>query len=259
MVSGRDAHGRGAADETDGGTGRNIELSYFDGDVVGPLRGLLLDYGHGLGGRVLTRRRATALHDYFQSPLITHTYDAIIRAEQLYSMVAAPIIVGTKHIGVLYAARRSRHDQLDAALDAVTDEARAVEQQLTVSEVLGTLRTDEDEHELASWRARVQQSHARLRSLADAVSDETVRRQMLEIAADLAGDAPGDDVPVHLTPREQDVLSLLGAGLSNPAIAERLGIGLHTVKGYVKSLLHKLDATTRFEAVVNARRVRLIP
>ncbi|MGB6244821.1 MULTISPECIES: helix-turn-helix transcriptional regulator [Gordonia] len=236
-----------------------IELSYFDGDVVGPLRGVRLDYGHGLGGRVLDRRRATALHDYIESPLITHTYDAIIRAERLYSMVAAPIIVGRKHIGVLYAAKRFRHDQLDLALDAVADEARAVEQQLTVSDVLGVLHDDAEERELSAWRTRVQDSHARLRSLADNVDDESLRLQMLEIAAELAGQAPVEPVAVRLTAREQDVLSLLGVGLSNPAIAQRLGIGLYTVKGHVKSLMGKLDAATRFEAVVNARRIRLIP
>lgn len=241
------------------GDGHAVELSYFDGDVVGPLRGVQLDYGHGLGGRVLTRRRATAVHDYVQSPLITHTYDAIIRAGQLYSMVAAPIIVGRKHIGVLYAARRSRHDQLDATLDVVTDEARAVEQQLTVAEVLGAIRTDDEERELTAWRSRVQASYTELRTLAADIDDASVRARMLEIAAQLAGEAPAEELPVRLTAREQDVLSLLGAGLTNPAIAARLGIGLHTVKGHVKSLLVKLDANSRFEAVVNARRIRLLP
>lgn len=240
-------------------TAPTIELSYFDGDVVGPLRGLQLDYGDGLGGHVLSRRRATALHDYVESPVITHTYDAIIRAERLYSMVAAPIIVGRRHIGVLYAARRSSQDQLDDALDLVSDEARAVEQQLAVAEVLGTLRTDDDERELAAWRCRVQESYAQLRGLADRVDDPAIRTQMLEIADELAGRAPDDDIVVRLTAREQDVLSLLAAGLTNPAIAQHLGIGLHTVKGYVKTLMSKLDAASRFEAVVNARRVRLIP
>ncbi|MGB3886559.1 LuxR C-terminal-related transcriptional regulator [Gordonia sp. (in: high G+C Gram-positive bacteria)] len=236
-----------------------IELSFFDGDVVGPLRGARLDYGHGLGGHVLQRRRATAVNDYFGSPVITHTYDNLIRAERLSSLVAAPIIVGRRHIGVLYAASRTAHDQLDDALDIVTDEARAIEQQLTVAEVLGTLRTDEDELSLAAWRSRVQESHTRLRRLADTVDEPSLRAQLLDIAADLAGHAPADDIVVRLTSREQDVLSLLAVGLTNASIATHLGIGLHTVKGYVKSLLTKLDASSRFEAVVNARRVRLIP
>ncbi|WP_267130314.1 LuxR C-terminal-related transcriptional regulator [Gordonia spumicola] len=46
--------------------------------------------------------------------------------------------------------------------------------------------------------------------------------------------------------------------MSNAAVAEHLGIGVYTVKDHVKRLLVKLDASTRFEAVVNARRIRLV-
>ncbi|GAC79048.1 regulatory protein, luxR family [Gordonia malaquae] len=241
------------------GTADHIELFAFDGDVVGPLRGANLYPGHGLGGRVIGRRRAAAVHDYVRSPLITHTYDEIIRAENLRAMVAAPIIVGRKHIGVLYAARRNPHDQLGVSLDAVADEARGVEQQLAVADVLATLRTDDEERDLAAWRAQIQDSHARLRALADTTSDAALRDQMLDIADGLAHDSPFDEPSVHLTAREQDVLGLLAAGLPNATIADRLGIGVYTVKDHVKRLLVKLDASTRFEAVVNARRVRLIP
>ncbi|GED99983.1 hypothetical protein nbrc107696_04300 [Gordonia spumicola] len=237
----------------------NLELFAFDGDVVGPLRGAMVDLGHGLGGRVLGRQRAAAVNDYVRSPLITHTYDAIIRAESLRAMVAAPIIVGRKHIGVLYAARRNPHDELGMSLDAVTDEARRIEQQLAVADVLATLRTDDEERDVAAWRARVQESHTRLRALAGSTTDDALRSQMLEIADALADDAPESEAAVRLTSREQDVLGLIAAGLSNAAVAEHLGIGVYTVKDHVKRLLVKLDASTRFEAVVNARRIRLIP
>ncbi|GAA4682780.1 LuxR C-terminal-related transcriptional regulator [Gordonia humi] len=241
------------------GDAPRIELFSFDGDVRGPLRGANLNPGHGLGGRVVGRARPEAIGDYVSSPLITHTYDEIIRAESLRAIVAAPIIVGRKQIGVLYAARRTAQGQLDASLDAVVDEARSVEQQLAVADVLTTLRTDDEERDLAAWRTRVADSYTQLRALADSVDDVSVRARMLEIAADLAVEAPDDDLSVMLTAREQDVLGLLGAGMTNRAIAESLGIGLYTVKDHVKSLLTKLDATSRFEAVVNARRVRLIP
>ncbi len=64
---------------------------------------------------------------------------------------------------------------------------------------------------------------------------------------------------VGLSARETDVLAMLGAGLSNRAAAESLGISLHTVKSHVKHLMTKLDATTRHEAVVTARRRGLLP
>jgi DNA-binding CsgD family transcriptional regulator len=61
-----------------------------------------------------------------------------------------------------------------------------------------------------------------------------------------------------LTPRELDVLGAIGAGHSNKAIARQLGISLHTVKFHIESLLRKLGAHTRAEAVAKGleRRAR---
>lgn len=61
-----------------------------------------------------------------------------------------------------------------------------------------------------------------------------------------------DDDGLHLTNRERDVLRLLGDGMSNRQIADRLFLSEHTVKGYVTSLLHKLGARSRLEAVAVA-------
>jgi len=57
-----------------------------------------------------------------------------------------------------------------------------------------------------------------------------------------------------LTPRELDVLTLLAEGASNKTIAKQLGISAHTVKFHVGSLLDKLDATGRTDAVAHAAR-----
>jgi DNA-binding CsgD family transcriptional regulator len=57
-----------------------------------------------------------------------------------------------------------------------------------------------------------------------------------------------------LTPREFDVLALLAEGASNKTIARRLGISVHTAKFHVGSLLDKLDATGRTDAVAHAAR-----
>ena len=53
----------------------------------------------------------------------------------------------------------------------------------------------------------------------------------------------------ELTPREQEVLELLAAGASNKAIARQLDLSVHTVKFHVASLLRKLGASGRLEAV----------
>ncbi|MBI4202645.1 MAG: response regulator transcription factor [Chloroflexi bacterium] len=65
-------------------------------------------------------------------------------------------------------------------------------------------------------------------------------------------------LPEDLTPRERQVLSLLAEGLSNKAIAGRLGVSDHTVKFHLNAILGKLGAQSRTEAVVLATRLGLI-
>jgi predicted ATPase/DNA-binding NarL/FixJ family response regulator/DNA-binding XRE family transcriptional regulator len=61
-----------------------------------------------------------------------------------------------------------------------------------------------------------------------------------------------------LTPREVDVLRLLANGASNPQIAERLVISLHTVKTHVAHILAKLGVASRAEAMLRARELNLL-
>jgi DNA-binding CsgD family transcriptional regulator len=55
-----------------------------------------------------------------------------------------------------------------------------------------------------------------------------------------------------LTPREAQILDAIADGLTNKAIARRLGISLHTVKFHVESVFRKLGASTRTAAVAKA-------
>lgn len=61
-----------------------------------------------------------------------------------------------------------------------------------------------------------------------------------------------------LTPQEQRVLGLLADGRDVRRIAAELGISVNTCRGYVKTLLAKLDAHSQLEAVVAARTQGLI-
>lgn len=79
--------------------------------------------------------------------------------------------------------------------------------------------------------------------------------------ADAALVVPGESLAepdLALTPRELDVLALIAEGASNKAIARRLEISVHTVKFHIASLLDKLDAQGRTEAVVQAARLGAI-
>ena len=74
-------------------------------------------------------------------------------------------------------------------------------------------------------------------------SDAETPRQIL---------APGDGEA--LTGREREVLGLMARGLPNKQIAARLGISPHTVKFHVASVLAKLGAASRTEAVTRGAR-----
>ena len=60
-----------------------------------------------------------------------------------------------------------------------------------------------------------------------------------------------------LTDRERQLLKLLGEGLSNREVADRLGLGVKTVKNYVSLLLAKLQLTNRTQAAVLATEGRI--
>lgn len=72
------------------------------------------------------------------------------------------------------------------------------------------------------------------------------------------GAAADQDASVALTARELEVLALLAEGASNKLIARRLGISAHTAKYHVASLLEKLDAVSRTDAVAHAARIGVL-
>jgi DNA-binding NarL/FixJ family response regulator len=70
---------------------------------------------------------------------------------------------------------------------------------------------------------------------------------------------PGEDADGGpLTARELQTLAAVGEGLSNKAVARRLGISAHTVKFHMESIFAKLGTSTRAEAVAKGLRRGLI-
>lgn len=69
---------------------------------------------------------------------------------------------------------------------------------------------------------------------------------------------PSDENPIDLTPREQAVLSLLAKGIRRKEIANYLGISVHTVSDYLKSVYAKLGVHSSVEASMEASRLGLL-
>ncbi|KOV63329.1 response regulator [Streptomyces sp. MMG1121] len=86
------------------------------------------------------------------------------------------------------------------------------------------------------------------------VAPAVTRRLIAEFAARPVRESKADPAVLDtLTPREREVLSCIGEGLSNAAIAERLQMAEGTVKTHVSRLLGKLELRSRVQAAVLAQ------
>ncbi|MEV7006606.1 response regulator transcription factor [Streptosporangium sp. NPDC051022] len=97
--------------------------------------------------------------------------------------------------------------------------------------------------------------NAELEQLVAAVRGARQRRTYIDplVAGSLSDAATGQGLG-SLTDREREVLALVADGLSNRAIAERLHISERTARTHVSRILAKIDATSRTQAALWARR-----
>ncbi|MCC5580093.1 response regulator transcription factor [Microtetraspora sp. AC03309] len=84
----------------------------------------------------------------------------------------------------------------------------------------------------------------------------SVLRRVVERA--LAAEREAVPLPRGLTDREVQVLTLVGMGLSNAEIGERLHVGVTTVKSHVAAVMEKLELRNRTQAAVVAHRLGLV-
>lgn len=82
----------------------------------------------------------------------------------------------------------------------------------------------------------------------------------LESAVNALGVLPENAAPPrrHLTPRELDVLKLLGKGDTNSEIATALALSVNTVKDHIHQILAKLGVKNRAQAAVWAQQLDLL-
>lgn len=131
-----------------------------------------------------------------------------------------------------------------AALDAALEAARR-------REVAGAGLSVVALRDVARPLARLREALVALPGAAEALRRLAEVEAALASAASLA-QAAGETEPhpAGLTPRQVEILRLLREGLSNRAIAERLGVGEGTVKLHVSSVLKRLGARNRTEAAL---------
>ncbi|MDT7537460.1 MAG: hypothetical protein QOI82_1045 [Actinomycetota bacterium] len=87
----------------------------------------------------------------------------------------------------------------------------------------------------------------------EAMLSPSVTRRLIEVYLDRPAPKPAPTPQIDaLTPREREILVLLGRGLSNAEIAERLVVSETTVKTHVTRVLMKLGLRDRVQAVIYA-------
>jgi len=121
-------------------------------------------------------------------------------------------------------------------------------------EVLAALAAGADAYCVKSSDARTVLDAVRIVAEGGAYFDPRIAHVVLRRLG--AHPAPAGSGP--LTPRELDVLRLIADGVGNAEIAERLHLGLGTVKGHIGDILMKLAAADRTQAAVNAFRRGLL-
>lgn len=230
------------------------------------LQNLEINAGAGVGGRVVTTRRPVGVSDYTRAKSITHEYDRQIHDEGMHSIVAVPVIVNREVKGVLYAGVHSRARMGDKVLEEVTMTARTLEQELAINEAMrraengrGATNGVKQVRSMsgAEWE-QVRATHSKLRMLANRVNDEALRRD-LEVLCDQMVSPVRVKQNTKLSTRELDVLACVALGHTNVEAASEMGIGAETVKSYLRSVMRKLGAHTRYEAVNAARRIGALP
>lgn len=151
-------------------------------------------------------------------------------------------------LGIVVLTAQAEDDVLFRALE--TGVSAFVAKTAPTAEVLGAIR-----------HAAVAASSFTATGLAHAVARRSLVAGTLPAGSLVSTGQSATDIAIQsltLSPREREVLALLAAGHSVPAIAATLFVSLSTAKTYVSRLYEKLGATNRAHAMMTAFRLGLI-
>lgn len=240
-----------------------LQITQWIGLRTPALQNLIIEPNHGVGGRVVSTRRAVGVSDYTRANVISHEYDAVMQDEGLHSVVAVPVIVQREIRGVLYVGVHSPVRLGDKVIEEVTMTARTLEQDLAVNSALRRVEGGKGSAKAgrvmngAEWE-QIRATHSKLRMLANRVEEEELRKELEQLCDQMVSPVRVKQ-STKLSAREIDVLSCVALGHTNVEAAEEMGIGAETVKSYLRSVMRKLGAHTRYEAVNAARRIGALP
>ncbi|MGH3712887.1 MAG: LuxR C-terminal-related transcriptional regulator [Micromonosporaceae bacterium] len=250
------------------GGGTRLVLTELRGLRYELLRGVMIEPGIGLGGRVLERRRPASVEDYVHSTGITHQFDRAVLADRIRAAIAFPVQVHGTIRAVVYGTARTAMSFGDRTLDAAMAVVRKLAHDIAVEEEVA--RRLERLRQERSQQARgdlgpltgddLAALSAELADIAATVSDPELKERLASVRLRLAGGAEsaGSGATVHLSGRECDVLTQVAVGYTNKEIADRLLILPTTVKTHLQSAMRKLGVRNRVELVHAARHAGLL-
>jgi DNA-binding CsgD family transcriptional regulator len=211
---------------------------------------------------LLRRRRATMVLDAHLHPRVDKA-TAELMGWRAYA--AAPIVVGSQVVGVIHADR-GRDESLDVLdRDVLWEFATGLAQAYESATLRRTLRDERDQmREFLEWlRVRSSQlTDAPVTLSAGGHAPAAPPAPLPDSGGAGAARSGRDDRVVFaglLTRRELDVLRLMADGATNRQIADALVISRGTVKFHAGSILRKLHAANRAEAVTRYLRLMGMP
>ncbi|WP_157537284.1 helix-turn-helix transcriptional regulator [Nocardioides sp. Root190] len=244
-----------------------IDITGLHNTNTRSLQGLRVRTGHGLGGKALLIGRPVSVTNYYDARGITHQYDAPVRAEQLETVTALPIVVDRAPRMVVYLAHRAQVVLGDVWYDAFLPLVRRVEREIAVDDEVrrrmvslgGMLLPTAAPPEVRLTRSDLRDISDELADLAALVQDDALRARLEDVRSRVeSGRTPQPTTarapaPIGLAAREIDVLAQVALGQSNREVAASLGLVESTVKSYLKNAMRKLHASNRVHAVRLAR------
>lgn len=249
-------------------TGNGVSLSMYAGTSGQSLKGLFIETREGLGGKALSTRSLAATINYQHATSITRRYEREVAAEGIVTLVALPVVVEGSVRAIVYGGHRVETrlggDDLRLAAGVVRSLAWEFSVRDEVERRIAVIETERNLAESANSSGidfpSLRQQFAELREIVNSIDDPETRSRLERVANRMVR-SPVSRVAISmpLTPREIDVLSIVALGCRNAQIANRLGLKETTVKAYLSSAMRKLAATSRFDAVLRARSLSLIP